>query len=631
MSQEGSRPASSLGGVKPALLLGSLGVVYGDIGTSPLYAMRECFFGEYGISPTPENVVGVLSLILWALILVISVKYLVVVLRADNDGEGGILALMTLVGHGRTGQREDRWLVVGMGVFGAALLYGDGMITPAISVLSAVEGLEVATPIFDPYVEPITIVILVALFAFQRRGTSAVGMLFGPITLLWFLVLAALGVGGILEAPEILKAVDPYHGAAFLLRNGVHGFLVLGAVFLVVTGGEALYADMGHFGTRPIRMTWFAIVLPALLLNYFGQGALLLHQPEAAHQPFYRLAPGWGRYPLVLLATAATVIASQAVISGAFSLTRQAVQLGYSPRVEIRHTSPEEIGQIYVPDVNWVLMLATIGLVLGFQTSSQLAAAYGVAVTTTMAITTILLYLVARERWGWPRWATIAMAVAFFVVDMGFFAANMIKVEHGGWFPLLVAGVLFALMSTWKRGRALLGERLRHRILPMDQFLADIAAHPPQRVPGLAVFMTGTAEGTPPALLHNVKHNKILHEKVVLLTVLTEEVPRLPETGRVIVESLGEGFFRLVARVGFMESANVLRILAEARRFGLEFNIMQTSFFLGRETLIPSHKSGMSTLRERLFALMSRNSQTATAFFGIPPNLVVELGTQIEL
>lgn len=613
------------------LCIAALGVAYGDIGTSPLYAVRECFSGEYGIAPTQTNVLGVISLIFWSLLLVVSVKYLVLILRADNRGEGGILALMTLIGPRQPRPQGRRWLFLVMGLFGAALLYGDGMITPAISVLSAVEGLNVATDKFRPYVDSLTVTILVILFALQRRGTAGVGALFGPITFLWFLVLAALGVRGVLMAPGILAAINPSHAVLFFLHNGGQAFLVLGSIFLVITGAEALYADMGHFGKRPIRATWFGLVFPALLFNYLGQGALLLVDPGAAQQPFYRLAPVWALYPLVALATAAAIIASQAVISGAFSLTRQAIQLGYCPRMEVRHTSPEEIGQIYVPYVNLLLMTATIGLVLGFRSSSQLAAAYGVAVTTTMVITTLLFCVLVRERWRWPPWLAAGVAIVFLPLDLSFFAANMIKITHGGWFPLLVAVAVFTLMSTWKRGREILGERIRAGILPLDRLLLDIAAHPRVRVPGLAVFMTGNPDGTPPALLHNLKHNKILHEKVVLLTILTEEVPHVAPEDRIELESLGQGFFRLVGRYGFMEKPNVLRLLAQAKEKGLDFNIMQTSFFLGRETLVRSRTSAMSAWRARIFTIMSRNAQTATAFFGLPANQVVELGAQVQI
>ena len=613
------------------LSLGALGVVYGDIGTSPLYAIRECFFGEYAVVPSEANVLGVLSLIFWALLIVISIKYLVFIMRADNRGEGGILALMALVRHERFGHQTNRMFLVTLGLFGAALLYGDGMITPAISVLSAVEGLRIATPLLEPYVIPITIVILVLLFLFQHQGTARVGGVFGPITLLWFLVLGVLGVRGIVSQPAVLWAIDPLYGVRFFTHNGTQGFFVLGAIFLVATGGEALYADMGHFGRLPIRLTWFSVVLPALLLNYFGQGALLLANPETAHNPFYRLAPEWALYPMVLLATAATIIASQAIISGCFSLTRQAIQLGYSPRLGIDHTSQEEIGQIYIPLINWVIMVATIGLVIGFGSSSQLAAAYGVAVATTMVITTLLFYVVARELWHWPLWAAGLLSAGFLIIDLSFFSANMIKVEHGGWFPLLVAIIVYTLMSTWKRGRQILAQRMRVEALPTDLFLKDISARPPIRVPGTAIFMTGDRQGVPPALLHNLKHNKVLHERVVFLTVLTEEIPQVSDADRLQMEELGCGIMRLLVHYGFMEDPNIWHIMALAKEHGLPFNMMETSFFLGRETLIPTKKPGMALWREWLFALMSRNAQRATAYFRIPPNRVVELGAQIEL
>jgi KUP system potassium uptake protein len=613
------------------LSLSALGIVYGDIGTSPLYAMRECFFGEYGVEPHPANVLGVLSLITWSLVIIVSIKYLALILRADNRGEGGILALLALVHSKRKGKHYGGWLLASMGLFGAALLYGDGMITPAISVLSAVEGLQVATPFFAPYVLPITIAILAGLFLVQHHGTARVGAVFGPVTLLWLVVTGALGVRGIVRVPAILAALDPRHGLIFLAHHRGRGFFVLGAVFLVVTGCEALYADLGHFGKRPIRVTWFALVLPALLLNYFGQGALLLLDPEAAHNPFYRLAPAWALYPLVVLATAATIIASQAVISGAFSLTRQAVQLGYSPRMQIEHTSSDEIGQIYIPPVNWALMLATIGLVLGFQSSSALAAAYGVAVTTTMVITTLLFYVVASELWEWGRWTTVLVTVPFLVVDVTFFGANFLKVGHGGWFPLVIAAGVFTLMSTWKRGREILAQRLRVDALPIEHFLADIATHPPARVPGTAVFMTGNPSAVPLALLHNLKHNKILHEHVVLLAVATEDVPRVPRAERVEITSLGNGFHRIIMHYGFMEDPNIPRALGIISTDGLQFKPMETTYFLGRERLIATEKPGMALWRERLFGFMSRNAQGATAFFHIPPNRVVELGVQIEL
>ena len=613
------------------LAFAALGVVYGDIGTSPLYAMREAFRPESGIAATPANVLGILSLIFWALILVISVKYLGFVMQADNRGEGGMIALTALVvprspaGGGKAG------ILVLLGLFGASLLYGDSMITPAISVLSAVEGLEVATPFFSPYVVPITIVILVGLFLVQRHGTGGIGRVFGPVTLLWFLVLAALGTAEIARHPPVLEAVSPLHAVDFFVRNRGAAFFVLGSVFLAVTGGEALYADMGHFGKRPIRMAWFTLVLPSLVLNYFGQGAAIINDPSAAEHPFFLLAPGWATYPLVVLATASTVIASQAVISGAFSLTRQAVQLGYLPRVHIEHTSSREIGQIYIPGVNWLLMIACIGLVAGFRESSSLANAYGVAVTTDMVFTTLLFAAVARARWRWSWVRVGALAAAFLVVDLGFWAANLHKIPHGGWFPLVVAGVIFTLMTTWKTGRQILSSRMQATTLPFDLFVQDLERNSPARVPGTAVFMYGNADGTPPALLHNLVHNKVLHERVVLLTVETQEIPLVAEADRVSVEEEGHGFYRVWIRYGFTEEPDIPAALARVKVPGLDLTPMKTSYFLGRETLIPSSKPGMAIWREHLFAVMSRNARTATSFFGLPPNRVVELGAQIEL
>jgi len=626
------RPADAPRGRElSGLALAALGVVFGDIGTSPIYAIRESLGKSYGLEPSPANVFGVLSLIFWALLIVISFKYLTLVMRADNRGEGGMIALTALVAPPSERLRgHRRWLVMA-GLFGAALLYGDGMITPAISVLSAIEGLEVATPVFRPYVIPITIGILVALFAIQSRGTARVGSVFGPLTLVWFTALAALGVSEIVRNPEVLGAVSPLHAVDFFARNRWAGFLVLGSVFLVVTGGEALYADMGHFGTRPIRLTWFAIVLPGLLLNYFGQGALILREPEAVVHPFFHMGPRWALYPLVVLATVATVIASQAVISGAFSLTRQAVRLGYLPRMKILHTSKSRIGQIYVPAINWVLMLACVGLVLGFRTSSHLAAAYGVAVTTDMVFTTILFAVVARTLWKWSRWVTGLMVAALLAVDLSFWAAMLTKIPHGGWFPIVVALCLFTLMTTWKVGRRLLSDRLVSSVLPIDMLLAEISSSSITRVPGTAVFMSSSAEGTPPALLHNLKHNKVIHERVVLLTIVTVEVPRIPDGERVRVETLGREAFRVTAHYGFTEDPDVPAVLALCAAEGLEFKMTETTFFLGRETLIPSEKPGMALWREKLFAIMSRNSLQATSFFHIPPNRVVELGTQIEI
>ncbi|HEX2189697.1 MAG TPA: potassium transporter Kup [Longimicrobiaceae bacterium] len=629
---DSSQPPPPSGRYFYVLALTALGVVYGDIGTSPIYALREALGPHYGLAPTPANVLGVLSLIFWALVIVISIKYLGFVMRADNRGEGGMIALTSLVAppqRMRPGTR--RWTLVLAGLFGASLLYGDSMITPAISVLSAVEGLQVATPYFEPYVIPVTIVILVALFAVQYRGTAGVGKVFGPVTLVWFTTLAVLGIGQIVRSPGVLWAVNPLHGFRFFAENGVAGFLVLGSVFLVVTGGEALYADMGHFGRGPIRFTWFTLVLPALLLNYFGQGALLIARPAAIEHPFFLMAPSWALYPLVALTTLATVIASQAVISGAFSLTRQAVQLGYLPRMEIQHTSERQIGQIYIPSVNWLLMLACIGLVLGFRSSSNLAAAYGVAVTTDMVFTTILFAYVARNRFGWSAWKVAALATAFLVVDLAFWGANIVKVPNGGWFPLVVAAGFFILMTTWKKGRQILGDRLQQQSLPIELFLADVAQKERTRVPGTAVYMYGNPNGTPPALLHNLKHNKVLHERVVFLTVETEEIPLVPDQERVEVVPLGEGFYRIVLRYGFTEDPDIPSALALVREPDLDLRPMQVSYFLGRETLIASKKPGMALWREILFAVMSRNARTATSFFGLPPNRVVELGAQIEL
>jgi KUP system potassium uptake protein len=613
------------------LALGALGIVYGDIGTSPLYALRDCFSGEHGIEPTPANVLGVLSLVFWSLVIVISVKYLGFVMRAHNRGEGGILSLLALVQRGDRAGGTRRMVLLTLGLFGAALLYGDGVITPAVSVLSAVEGLSVATPLFTPYVLPIALVILLALFLVQRHGTGGIGRVFGPLMVVWFSVIAVLGVLELARDPSVLRAVLPTHAVSFFARNGWHGFLVLGAVFLVVTGGEALYADMGHFGYRPIRLAWFALVLPALLLNYFGQGALLLRAPSVAVNPFFHMAPAWALYPLVALATAATVIASQALISGVFSITRQAIQLGYWPRVEVVHTSAEEQGQIYLPGVNFALLLGVVAVVLGFRSSGSLTAAYGLAVTATMFITTSLTYVVARERWGVRRAVAVPMLLALLAIDLAFFGANLVKVAHGGWLPLTMGVVLFTLMTTWKRGRELLGEKLRAGSIALTDLLESFGDHGPRRVPGTAIFMTGNLEIAPSALLHNLKHNKVLHEQTVLLTIATEDVPHVPPSERVTLETLPQGLRRITARYGFMDDPSIPDILKRCREAGLPFNVMSTSFFLGRETLIVGKNPGMARWREALFVWMSRNARAATAFFRIPPNRVVELGAQVEL
>jgi KUP system potassium uptake protein len=605
--------------------------VYGDIGTSPLYALRECFHGPHSVAATPENILGVLSLIFWSLTLIISIKYLLFVMRADNHGEGGILALLALVSQQPARERRSRATLISLGLFGAALLYGDGMITPAISVLGAVEGLTVATHVFEPYVVPITAMILVGLFAIQSRGTGKVGVVFGPIMIVWFATIALLGVGWIVTNPHVLTAFNPLFGLDFLLRNGWHGFVVLGSVFLVVTGGEALYADMGHFGRRPIRLAWFALVFPALLLNYLGQGALLLAHPEAASSPFYLMAPSWLLYPLVVVATMAAVIASQALISGVFSLTRQAVQLGYCPRLDIEHTSVSERGQIYIPQVNWALMVATVGLVFAFRTSSAIAAAYGIAVTSTMVITTMLAYLVARGSWGTSRWIAGSLAVFFLLIECAFFGANIIKIAQGGWFPLVIGALLYIALSTWKKGRTLLASRIVERLYPLDEFLDQISERPPHRVAGTAVFMTSNREGTPPTLLHNLEHNKVLHERVVLLTVVTGDGPHVEADDRVVVEPLREGFQRVTVCYGFMEEPDIPAALSEAGDAGLTIVAQETTYFLGTETLLATKRPGMPLWRERLFVLMSRNALRATSFFKIPPDRVMEVGMQVEL
>ena len=628
-SVESHRPRAAVDRYLLALSLGALGVVFGDIGTSPLYALRECFHGAYAVEPTRANVLGVLSLVLWSLLLLISVKYLGFVLRADNRGEGGVLALVALL-LPRASAR-NAWRVTVVGLFGTALLYGDGMITPAISVLSAVEGIEVEAPGLRMFVLPATVAILVALFSIQRHGTGRVGALFGPIVLVWFLALFALGLRGITYDPSVLFAVDPRHAFWFFAENRWHAFVVLGAVFLVMTGGEALYADMGHFGRRPIRLAWFVVVLPSLVIHYFGQGALLLHDASAARHPFFHLAPPWAHYPLVALATAATVIASQAMISGAFSLTHQAIQLGFSPRLHLQHTSARESGQIYVGPVNWALMVSACALVIGFGSSANLAGAYGTAVSANMVLTTLLLCTVARQRWDW-RFGVLALGAAFLPIDIAFFGSNLLKLMHGGWFSLVVAAVVFTLMSTWKRGRQVLSTRLEETALPVDLFLPDLETSNLPRASHPAVFMTGDPQGTPHALLHNIKHNQVVHRQTIFLTALTEDVPFVPAAERMTVKALGRGFYRIVARYGFMEIPDIPALLSRCSvDFGLAIDLERTSYFLGRENLIPSGTSGMARWREMLFALMSANAQTATAYFRLPPNQVVELGAQIEL
>ncbi|HEY8080302.1 MAG TPA: potassium transporter Kup [Labilithrix sp.] len=618
------------------LSLAALGVVYGDIGTSPLYALEECFNKEHGgVDVTQANVLGIVSLFFWSLTLVIVFKYLLVIMRADNHGEGGILALLALLkpkGSERTTLKLGMYVLLGL--FGAALLYGDGVITPAISVLSAVEGLKETSTIFSkPVVVAITIAILVALFAAQRRGTAGVGAVFGPAMLIWFATIGGLGAWWIAKNPSVLAALSPTYAVSFFIAHGKHGFLVLGAVVLCITGGEALYADMGHFGRRPIRAAWFFIVFPALILNYFGQGALLLQHDGMVEKTFFAMVSGSAaRYALIAIATFATIVASQALISGAYSLTQQAVQLGYWPRVTIRHTSGQAEGQIYIPEVNWMLMVACCALVLWKQESLQLAAAYGIAVTGTMSITSVLFYGVARK-WGWSRPLAGGLVLLFLVIDLSFFGANTTKIEEGGWFPLAVGVGIFTLMTTWHTGRARLYDSIRSASLPMTVFLDDLAATKPHRVKGTAIFMTSNLDGAPPAMLHHFKHNKVLHEKVILLSIQTRHVPEIAVGARIEkVVDLGQGMYQAVAVYGFMQTPNVIDVLELVKQTGkIDFNSADTSFFLGRETLLITDKRGMAKWRKALFSFMSRNARPANAFFQIPSNRVVELGTQIEL
>lgn len=616
-----------------ALALGALGIVYGDIGTSPLYALRECFAGTHQLAPSPENIVGVLSTIFWSLLLIVTLKYIILVMRADNKGEGGVLALTSLAFPERRNREHFKFrsVLVLMGVFGACMLYGDGMITPAISVLSAVEGLEVITPNFKRFVVPITIAILLVLFAAQRHGTARVGSIFGPITLVWFVALALLGVSQIVHHPSILTALNPIHAVRLFTREGYEAFVVLGSVILVVTGGEALYADMGHFGRGPIRLAWGTVVLPSLMLNYLGQGAMLLSHPEGVKHMFYSMAPGWALLPMVILATAAAVIASQALISGAFSLTLHAMQLGYSPRLQVEHTSEDTRGQIYLPRVNWTLMVCCIGLVLYFQSSSNLASAYGIMVSATMVLTTILFYFAARRLWGWSRTWLLPLCLFLGSIEVAFFAANTLKIPDGGWFPIVIAMMVFTLMTTWKRGRKEVGERLQQGILPLETFLEDVSRNPPHRVKGTAIFMAGNPTGTPLALLHNLRHNKVLHDRVIILTIATSEDARVEPSERIEVEKLPHNFIRVIGNFGFMEDPNVFQVIKACEAYDILVSEDSTTFFLSRESIIPSRKSKLPGWRRKLFEIMSRNAQGATGFFRLPPNRVVELGIQVEI
>ncbi len=614
------------------LTLAALGVVYGDIGTSPLYTIKEVFANEHHPVPiTPENVLGILSLIVWSLIVVVTIKYVLFVMRADNKGEGGIMALMALALRPLAEGSRAHQAVLTLGIFGAALFYGDGVITPAISVLSAVEGLEIAAPALSHFVIPLALLALGSLFFFQRRGTGGIGALFGPVMLVWFSTLALLGVVNIAAQPAVLAALNPVHALAFLADNRTLGFFALGAVFLAVTGAEDLYIDMGHFGRRPIQVAWLGLVLPGLVLNYFGQGALLLANPGAMDNPFYRLAPEWGLYPLVILATLATIIASQAVISGAFSMTQQAIQLGYVFRMDIKHTSGQEIGQIYLPAINWLMLVFVVALVLGFRSSTNLAAAYGIAVSGMMIITTTLSFIVARRLWHWNPVAIVALTACFLIVDSAFLSANAIKIEDGGWFPLVFGLGVFTLMTTWRRGRSLLVERVRSDALPLEPFVADIVANKVTRVPGTAVFMTQDTHNVPFALLHSLKHYKVLHARIVFLTVSVLDIPYVAENNRVTVEKLPGEFYRVKVFYGFMDEPDLPAALEWCAESGLDFDMMETTFFLGRETVIPGIGAEMAYWRSLLFVTLFRNAGSATAFFKIPSNRVVELGTQVVL
>ena len=626
------RPVASRSGLATSVLaLGALGVVYGDIGTNPLFAMREAFQGPHHVGIDESNVLGLLSLVFWSLILVISVKYLGFVTRADNDGEGGILALAALVTPEEQPRRGRMWVLVLLGLFGAALLYGDGVITPAISVLAAVEGTTVAEPSLDQFVVPAAVVILIALFLLQRRGTGTIGRLFGPVMVVWFATIGLLGGAQVVQHPDVLRAISPSYAVTFFADNGFTGFLVLGAVVLVVVGGEALYADLGHFGRRPIVVGWYCVVLPGLLLVYFGQGALLIHEPGAIENPFYRLAPDWALIPLVVLATVATVIASQALISGAFSLTRQAVQLGYSPRVHIRQTSAEQEGQIYIASINWLLMIVCIGLVLGFQHSANLAAAYGLAVTTTMVITTVIFFVVARQRFRWRPVVVLPLCAAFFVIDLAFFGATLFKIPDGGWFPLLAAGIVFTLLTTWRTGKLLVRERLLRTPLPLGTFVAGLAHHPPVRAPGTGAYLFRVVGVTPPALISTLRHNHSLHEQVLVIAVLTAKRPYVHPARRAEIVELGSGFAQVTVSFGFMEDPDVPRALEQRVLPRLGFDLQTITYFLGRESLRVTPRAGMVLWRERLFAFMSRNATSAADYFGLPIEQTVEIGVGVEL
>jgi len=614
------------------LVVGAIGVVFGDIGTSPLYTIKQAFGPHYGLLPNHDTVLGLLSLVFWALMIVVTIKYVTIIMRADNEGEGGIMALMTLAQRTLKPGSRSMYVVGILGIFGASLFFGDGVITPAISVLSAVEGLEVVAPTLHDWVVPIVVLVLLGVFMAQRFGTEKVGKVFGPVMLLWFLVLAVIGVLNILHAPEVLKAVNPWWALQFFGAYHFHGIFILGAVVLAVTGGEALYTDMGHFGARPIRLGWYYFVLPALMLNYLGQGALVLEDPLAIRNPFYYGVPDWARWPVIVLATAATVIASQAVITGAYSISRQAMQLGYIPRMAIKHTSRETIGQIYIPGINWMLAVLVIGLVLTFRTSTALATAYGISVSATMLIDTLLLALVARALWPKARKWVLPLCLLFLVGDIGFLVANGAKILDGGWFPVILGIVLFTLLRTWRRGRELLYQEIRKDGIQLDTFLPGLMLAPPVRVPGTAIFLVAHKGMVPQAMLHNLKHNKVLHERNVFLTVETLGVPYAPKPERMRIEEIGDAFFRVVLRFGFMETPDVpLALMRSCDRGGIHFDPMDTTYFASRETVVASRKRGMPIWRDKLFAVMHRNAAPATGFFRIPGNRLVELGAQVEI
>ncbi|MFC5473102.1 potassium transporter Kup [Paraherbaspirillum soli] len=633
MSSTQTRNVAGFGSAKLHIItLAALGIVFGDIGTSPLYALKECFSTEHGIPFSPDAVLGIISMLFWAITIVVSLKYILFVMRADNNGEGGVLSLMALALRTATSGSRNAKILMMLGVFGACMFYGDAVITPAISVLSAVEGIDIATPALSHYVVPITVVILTVLFLIQRHGTTLVGKLFGPVMFVWFLALALLGVVNMMKAPQILAAVNPYHAIAFMQQHALQAFVVLGSVVLVLTGAEALYADMGHFGIRPIRFAWLYTVMPSLMLNYFGQGANLLVNPSAIQNPFYLMVPDVLLVPMVVLATAATVIASQAVISGAFSMTSEAILLGFVPRMRILHTSEDERGQIYIPIINWMLLVLVVAVVLAFKKSDNLAAAYGVAVTTTMLITTVLAGVVMRRIWKWHPLLVALVIGGFFIVDFAFFSANLLKIVDGGWFPLLLGAIAFFLLMTWYAGRMLLRERTKDEGIPLEPFVEGLLAHPPHRVEGTAVFMTGNVETVPVAMLHNLKHNRILHKRVFFLKISIWDVPFVEDSKRLSLKKLGSDVYILRAAFGFKEAPDVNTVMALATaQHGLEFDLMDTSFFLARDTVVPSKIPGMHLWREKLFAWMYQNAAKPSDFFHIPVNRVVELGTKIEI